>query len=42
MKASARGIDSLKTRIYFKFLDDKGVVKEGDILGGKFANPFKN
>ena len=40
MQASARGVDSLRTRIYFKFLDNN-VVKEGNLLGGKFANPFK-
>ena len=40
-QALVSDVDSLKTKIYFKLLDDKGVVKEGNIMGGKFRNPFK-
>ena len=39
-KSRIAGIDSLKTRIFLKSEVD-GVVKETNILGGKFANPLK-
>ena len=39
-KESIAGLDSLRTRIYLK-REDEGVVKEVDIIGGKFQNPIK-
>lgn len=39
-KESIAGLDSLRTRIYLK-REDEGVVKEIDIIGGKFQNPVK-
>lgn len=36
-----KDIDSLRTKIYLKRLDEKGVVSEASIIGGKFRNPFK-
>lgn len=39
-KESIAGLDSLRTRIYLK-REENGVVKEINILGGKFQNPIK-
>lgn len=39
-KANLAGIDSVRTRIYFKREKD-GKVDEVDIIGGKIANPVK-
>lgn len=39
-KDSVAGIDSLRTRIYFQRLD-KGELREVNVIGGTWANPFK-
>ncbi len=39
-KSSVSGVDSLQTRIFFKRLE-KDKVSEAQVIGGKFANPFK-
>ena len=39
-KDSVAGIDSLRTRIYFQCLD-KGELREVNVIGGTWANPFK-